>query len=425
MKNHLHHSVTAAIYSASRPMAFLFAGALAALPAQAIVHLNHNPASPAAYASKPTTAPANTMPWENVGTFTNATATTKQGSLVYLKGKYCLTANHVGVTGYVTFDGITPYAVDSTFSPIKIGTADVKLVKLVEVPSGLPELNIVDFEHTRHSLYSPIYYAGWGQGNDPSQSAPDTNVLGDKIWRWGGSSTKRWGSNNIISVAPSPTPTPGYNYSYEAIYTHLEYLDVEPSEAGTAAGDSGAPAFTYHNGQWYLIGIAGAAATGSTSIFGTPWSLSGSNVWVNLYELRDDILALIPAEPDVSTFAGWLEANGLSGADAAIDADPDGDGIANLSEFAFGTSPGERDGSKAPGLHPKTGGGTVFRYQLSKVATGISVDVVHSSDIINWSPAPGTAAVVEDTPEYTVYELEVFPSPTAERFYTITVTLDD
>lgn len=40
-----------------------------------------------------------------------------------------------------------------------------------------------------------------------------------------------------------------------------------------------------------------------------------------------------------SAFAAWAEANGLTGADALSSANPDGDTLTNLQEFAFGTDP--------------------------------------------------------------------------------------
>ncbi|MEO0054742.1 MAG: hypothetical protein RLZZ50_689, partial [Verrucomicrobiota bacterium] len=47
-----------------------------------------------------------------------------------------------------------------------------------------------------------------------------------------------------------------------------------------------------------------------------------------------------------SGFAAWAEAAGLGGPEAAPDADPDGDGAANLLEYATGADP------RVPGASP-------------------------------------------------------------------------
>lgn len=426
MKSYLNPSALLTSAKTLRPAAWLFAGILAALPAQAIIHLNPNPAL---YEVPPQSAPGDTLPWDNVGKMVSISGSTEtiNGSVVSLRGRYCLTADHVIIGQYVSFDGVNYFTVDTTFPAVKIGTADLKLFKLVENPN-LPELTIADFARGGGNTYTPLYIVGWGPGKLASQTSPTIGTTGDVVWQWGNTSVKRWGTNTTLTVA-NITPYTKYNYTYSSINTRLHSAPALASEAGITAKDSGGGAFLYANGQWYLAGIATKAtyrAGENTSTFATN-ALRDTNDWVYLYNLRSNILAALPeeVEPDVTTFEGWLEVNALSGADAEATADPDGDGMANLSEFAFGTNPTVHEGPRAPALLRKEDGSMVYRYQLSKVAQGITVQVLHSADVINWSPIPGTPSVVEDNSDYAVYEIEVTPTNSAERFYTVNVTLED
>jgi len=58
------------------------------------------------------------------------------------------------------------------------------------------------------------------------------------------------------------------------------------------------------------------------------------------------------------TFVNWSEKKGLSGADAERDADPDGDGLNNLAEYALGGNPSSADdAARLPVFEVTDGGG--------------------------------------------------------------------
>lgn len=85
-------------------------------------------------------------------------------------------------------------------------------------------------------------------------------------------------------------------------------------------------------------------------------------------------------------FSGWINDYNLSGGDEAADADPDGDGVDNLSEYGFGGNP---TNAALTGTLPvyEIGGGTVqiVHVEQTGAASGISYSVQQTPQLV--SPA--------------------------------------
>jgi endoglucanase len=93
------------------------------------------------------------------------------------------------------------------------------------------------------------------------------------------------------------------------------------------------------------------------------------------------------------TYADWTLGHGLSGAAANPTADPDGDGVPNLLEYAFNLSPLVDDRSSLPQfrLQTHTVGavpGTYLTVQFPRQlgATNFTCVLESSPDVLNWSP---------------------------------------
>ncbi|NBQ56653.1 MAG: hypothetical protein EBU36_08475, partial [Verrucomicrobia bacterium] len=93
----------------------------------------------------------------------------------------------------------------------------------------------------------------------------------------------------------------------------------------------------------------------------------------------DGILTVTDA-PTTITFTDWATENGLSGADAAPDADPDGDGVLNLMACYMALDPKGGQGMVGYGLKPVTDGSLSLTYRRSKRVTGVSATVQASGD---------------------------------------------
>jgi len=104
-----------------------------------------------------------------------------------------------------------------------------------------------------------------------------------------------------------------------------------------------------------------------------------------------------------SVFEGWADASGLTGLDAVFGANPDGDSLTNLQEFAFGmnpnspaisplsyvanetTIPGTPILEKSEGIYR-----AVFARRKNYRAAGLTYTVSFSADLIRWTDAETT-----------------------------------
>jgi hypothetical protein len=78
--------------------------------------------------------------------------------------------------------------------------------------------------------------------------------------------------------------------------------------------------------------------------------------------------------------------------------DPDGDGMCNLLEFAFGTDPNDRASCAKPKVGLVTVDGhdyVTIRYARSKSAAGVLTSVEFSTDLVNWRANSDTERVTQ------------------------------
>ncbi len=113
-----------------------------------------------------------------------------------------------------------------------------------------------------------------------------------------------------------------------------------------------------------------STATGTTNITITTTDLEGSQLQSNL------------TVSVVDTYDTWKSGIGFANATVAEEtADPDGDGIPNLEEFAFGGNP--LQAKAVPGLpQAESGGGVTF---YSRQLAALSYEVDESTDLTNWT----------------------------------------
>ena len=151
-------------------------------------------------------------------------------------------------------------------------------------------------------------------------------------------------------------------------------------------------------GTWTLenvASLAGAYGTTFQVVSGaTPWTAAG-DVWTRTvgsktysFDETTGILTLTSA----AGFDAWAASKGLTGGDAAFDADPDNDGLDNGLEFVLGGEPNPANpGSNSAALLPtvsQSAGILVFTFKREDLSeTGVSLKFQWSTDLSFPSPA--------------------------------------
>lgn len=83
-------------------------------------------------------------------------------------------------------------------------------------------------------------------------------------------------------------------------------------------------------------------------------------------------------------FLAWIDANYPGLSDKSTAGDPDGDGLSNFHEFAFGLDPGN-GGSVSPVIVQPDRSTGVFQYtRLAPAASGLSYVILTSADLVQW-----------------------------------------
>jgi polygalacturonase len=212
-----------------------------------------------------------------------------------------------------------------------------------------------------------------------------------------------------------------------------------------ALGTSGVGPVSNPTYRWYREGVAltngtqgdGSVVSGATNSVLTLSSLTPGDaghysvmVSNSLDAYNTTTKALAPKSAPLLTFsqpaslvvtqsfAAWATAAGLSGPSAAANADPDGDGIVNFTEYALSLSPTTTDNGALPKLTSQNGR-MVFRFTQPGYVTDASYLVQSSTNLLNWTPV---TPIVESVTATTQTLKATLPSGLPTLFVRLLIT---
>src|SRR5690606_14438703 len=101
----------------------------------------------------------------------------------------------------------------------------------------------------------------------------------------------------------------------------------------------------------------------------------------------------------------------------AAEADPDGDGLANLLEYAFATDPlAANTGDSAPNLTTTPSGDLVFEFRRAKATDDLRFTVQTSTDLAAWTDSDREPELVSSHPSHDILRVTV-PRSDAPRLF--------
>ncbi|NBS07292.1 MAG: hypothetical protein EBS69_07835, partial [Verrucomicrobia bacterium] len=143
------------------------------------------------------------------------------------------------------------------------------------------------------------------------------------------------GTNKVVSVTGLEAPTANYQVTQPSLQADITKATLIPVW-------SGATSIVFDGNPHALTASTSPATTVSVTYDGSTMPPTQVGIYVVEATVLDDNYEGTASSSLViqaKSVESWAAEFGLSGVDAAPTADPDGDGLDNRTEFAFGTSP--------------------------------------------------------------------------------------
>jgi hypothetical protein len=254
-------------------------------------------------------------------------------------------------------------------------------------PSSGPDIDIGDGQSawnvTRTAQANAL--TAWLATNPTGDADPDVLIIGDlNAYAKEDPITaiKNAGYVNLTEVFEG---VGGYSYAFAAEFGHLDHalgtasLNAQVTGAESWHANADEPVYYDYN-------LENKNAAQQAINVGTPYR----------YSDHDPVVIGLNLTP-TQTYAAWAVANGLAAGQDGPTQDPDADAIVNLLEYFLGLSPTTSNPTGLPAGKIE-GSEFVFRFTRATSVTGVTHQVLISSDLTVWTPSPVTPELEASTP---------------------------
>ena len=223
--------------------------------------------------------------------------------------------------------------------------------------------------------------------------------------------------DNLLELSTSGTPSVGGNTepAKPVVYPNTPmslYVEVQIDGKTVSDGDivaayvgdelRGKQTVVIYDGKAIANLVVNVASNGEKIAFKV-WDASAKRLYTATTTINAEIggepysypdnLLIVNAQTATGEFALWTSKNGLSGDNANALATPFNDGITNIEKFAFGLSGNKAASYSENALFKQSyaDGKASFQFPISKdAADSVSVKVMTSEDLVNWTEAPSS-----------------------------------